>query len=671
MTVSARLVPQPAPAVPWLDRRLLPGVTPARLILLALLLVSAGLHFTHLDAIGDANRYYTAAVNAMLQSWDNFFFVAAEPGGSVSVDKPPLGLWVEAAFAAVFGVNGVAVSLPNMLAGLACIPLMYALVKRWYGPGAGLAAAAVLAFTPILLATDRNNTMDSQLLFVLLLAAWAFIKATETGQSRYVYLGALLVGLGFNIKMLQAFLPLPAFYALYFFGAARKWWHKGLHLGAATGLLLVVSLAWPIAVDLTPADQRPYVGSSTDNTVMELIIGHNGLNRLVGGLRGNRAAGPDAGPPQGPPPPGQPPNNPQLTTPRGGDVPPNRPQTGGPANGPANPQAAGVPFSFETGVPGVERLFVAPLGKEASWLLPFGLLGLVAAVFAARPAWPVTSPAQRGLLLWGGWLVTCLAFFSMAELFHAYYMIMLAPPLAAAVALGLYQLWRLSAVRPLLAGLVLGLGALATLGFQIWLAGQYGLTSLWLLTPLAVFGLAMLVGALAALHVFKGRGGWAAFFALTLASLLLLPGYWTVKTVVSDSANINLPAAYGGENSGPGGRFANPGVDEDLLAYLEANTTNTRYLVAVTSAQVGAPFVLATSRPVLYMGGFSGGDPVVDAADIAALVADGELRFVYYDGEGRGYRRNGVDEWLEAHCAIVPPFRADRGGVLYDCAAAP
>jgi len=201
------------------NKKFLPNVTTATLLLIAIMAVSFGLHMYNIQSIGDANAYYTGAVKSMLQSWSNFFFVAAEPGGSVTVDKPPLGLWIEAIFAYFLGVSGFSVSLPNILAGVFGIPVLYQLVKKYMGWLAGLIAALVMAFTPVYVATNRNNTMDGLLVFFLLLAAWAFIKGTESGKLRWVLLGAFIVGLGFNIKMLQAFLPLPAFYALYFLGS--------------------------------------------------------------------------------------------------------------------------------------------------------------------------------------------------------------------------------------------------------------------------------------------------------------------------------------------------------------------------------------------------------------------------------------------------------------------
>ena len=254
-----------------------------------IVLFSLGLHLYNIQAIGNSSEYFVAAVKSMLQSWHNFFFLSAEPGGSVSVDKPPLGFWIEAAFAAVLGVNGFSTALPNILAGVLSIPLLYHLVKKYFGVGAGLTAALVLATTPVALAVDRNNTVDAMLNFCLLLAAWMFIIATETGKLRYLLLGAFVVGLGFNIKNLQAFLPLPAFFALYFFGAKVGWRRKILSLVLASVLLGTVSLSWSAVVDLVPASQRPYVGSSSNNSEMDLIFGYNGAKRIFGKLTGLRS----------------------------------------------------------------------------------------------------------------------------------------------------------------------------------------------------------------------------------------------------------------------------------------------------------------------------------------------------------------------------------------------
>jgi 4-amino-4-deoxy-L-arabinose transferase-like glycosyltransferase len=702
-TISLDARPTPSKKSTWLGKRLALGVTPAGLLLAGIILMSLFFHLYNIGAIGDANTYYTAGVKSMLQSWKNFFYAAAEPGGSVTLDKPPLGFWIEAGFAAVLGVNGLAVSLPNILSGLLSIPLLYHLVKKLLGALAGLVAALILAITPVVVSTDRNNTIDGMLVFTLLLSAWAFILAVESGKRRYLFLGALLVGLGFNIKMLEAFLPLPAFYAFYLLGSKTGWGSKLLNLAAATLILLVVSFSWAVIVDLTPPDQRPYVGSSPDNSEMSLIFGYNGLSRLLGNARGlfGRQTGR---------------------------------QSGGGFNGLANsPGGAGFPggfggfgggvmFANETGQPGPLRLFQPPLANEMSWLLPFALLSLLLLAFSGRLRLPVENRSQQALVLWGGWLLTCVIFFSLARFFHSYYMIMLAPALGAVVAGGFARLWQ----ARVQAGWLLVAGSLVTTLFQVFLAQVYGVEAAWLLLPILLFlvgtGLVALAswpdatkaretaslsaGGISAAGVDQtmtepprsgGRGihlVQRAAHSCLLVAMLVIPFSWTLQTTTQDNPDVNLPAAYnGGQRNGFGRRGFGPvgfsggnfganlsgpsSANQPLVEFLQANTQNMQYLVAVQNANQGAPLVLATGRPVLYMGGFSGGDPVIDVQGLAQLVAEGRLRYVL---GGRGSRggNGSISNWVASNCTPVQAIAQTggqsqfRGGgfgdALYDCA---
>jgi 4-amino-4-deoxy-L-arabinose transferase-like glycosyltransferase len=652
------------------------------------MVISFGLHIYNIESIGDANAYYTAAVKSMLQSWSNFFFVAAEPGGSVTVDKPPLGLWIEAAFAFFLGVSGFSSSLPNILAGVFGIPLLYAMVKKYMGELAGIVSAFVMTITPIFIATNRNNTMDGLLIFFLLAAAWTFIRATETGKLRWVLAGAFIVGLGFNIKMMQAFLPLPAFYALYFLGSKEGWLRKIINLGLATILLLAVSLSWAVAVDLTPADQHPYIGSSSDNTVMGLIFGHNGLSRLESAAGGSGQEPPSA--------PGAGTNLNQESQPRPGSTlqgPPQEaldacagsaqdsacsftPLNGNVINGacitppnleilvcapqgtisqgqnppqPPNAQGGGLGFSQETGAPGIFRFFTQPLSKQMSWLLPFALIGILLVLPASRIKLPIESNAHKALILWGGWLLTCVVFFSaVSGIFHAYYAAMLAPALGAMVGIGLAQLWSWGAEKRWIGG-ALALSAVLTLGFQYFAAAQYNETSWWFIGGGFLLALGILL-------LFVQR---RLAYATILAAMMIVPAYWTVKTVETN-ANQNLPSAYAGgvsQSAGmnPAGQNAGINVKAELLAYLETHTQDVKYLVAVPSAQSGASFVLATGRPVLYMGGFSGSDEVVNANDLSRMVAAGELRYVLYGGG-----QLDIVNWLTVSCSPVQEF-SDAG----------
>jgi len=701
----------------FLTRKIALGVTPAYLLVVGIMLLSLTLHLSNLDAIGDANTYYTAATEAMTQSWHNFFFVAAEPGGSVTIDKPPLGLWIEAVFAFVLGVEGWVVSLPNILAGVFSVPLLYYLVKKYMGEVAGLVAALVLVVTPVAIATDRNNTMDGMLVFTLLLAAWAFIAATETGKSCWLFLGAFIVGLGFNIKMLQAFLPLPAFYALYFFGSKTGWGRKILNLGVATVILLVVSLSWAVIVDLTPADQRPYIGSSENNTVMELIVGHNGLSRLFGRGGGN-APGQDDTAPGGQPSDGPapqapndrnfqpqqrfapveaitacenlslgdtcsfslrdgntingscvtPPNTDQLACAPQDRLSQNGQQFSQQENRPGSPVGAlgdgqnanpsglqggspndgnngNIPFSNETGSPGIARFFTAPLSKQMSWMLPFALISIVLAIFTARIRLPL-EPEHKALVLWGGWLLTCLVFFSAVEgIFHSYYAIMLAPALGSVVGGGFGQLWRLQVNRRWVDALLV-VAAAITIAFQIYTAAQYGATSAWVYIPVVLW----MVGTVLLL-------AWRRIGTMTvLTSLLTIPIIWTALTVFDATPEVNLPTAFDGLSQTEHGPRLNERNDanDELVAFLQANTQDTEYLTAVPNSHDGSPLVLSTGRPVLYMGGFNGADPVINADGLSELIANGDLRYVLF-GDGRDGKQD-IARWLQMSCTVVPEF---------------
>ena len=277
-----RLAPLATAAAPSLPARI---VLYWRWVCLSVLLVlAAALESLGLGQEGYANTYYAAGVKSMLTSWHNFFFVSFDAGGFVSLDKPPLGFWIQAASAKLFGFSGVSLLLPEVVAGVLSVALLYHLVARAHGAVAGLLAALLLAVTPISAIIDRNNTIDSLLIFTLLLGVWAVSLATERGHLRWLLLAALLVGLGFNIKMLQAYLVVPGFALLYLLGARLPLRTRLLHLLLAGVVLLVVSFCWVVAVDVTPASLRPFVSDSGTNSELSLVFGYNGLGRLTQAL---------------------------------------------------------------------------------------------------------------------------------------------------------------------------------------------------------------------------------------------------------------------------------------------------------------------------------------------------------------------------------------------------
>jgi 4-amino-4-deoxy-L-arabinose transferase-like glycosyltransferase len=574
------------------------GLTWLHVALAGIVIMAAFLRVISFDLVGDGNTYYTAAARSMLQSAHNFFFVVAEPGGSVTVDKPPVGLWLQAISAAIFGVNGFAVSLPQIIAGVLAVLVLYHLVGRSYGRWAGLIAAFVLAVSPVSVAVDRTNNIDSTLILTLLLAAWGFIRATETGKLRYLLIGAALVGVGFNIKMLQAYLVLPAFYALYFFGVDHTWRRKIVHMVAATAVLLAVSLSWVTVVDLTPADQRPYVGSSSTNSALELALGYNGLSRLFGLQMGGRGDGGARG--DNPQPGFQPP----ADSTNGNAAPSGNFQT--PANNGGGMMQFGPGGAGETGQRGVFRLLSAPLSSGIGWLLPAALLLMAALLLSERLRFPL-GRNHRAVMVWGGWLATGAVFFSISSFFHAYYLATIAPPLAALIGIGVVHLWNAKRRIALLA--LVGVTAL-TAAYQVYNANSYGVKTdaqNALLLGLVVIGaVAAMIGLLRAnLNLRR-----LAFGGLT-AAMLVMPTSWALMTATDAQQSVVLPHAYTGSRGAMGipgmggGRMPNM-FNAETISYLQANTQGIKYLVAVSSSMMGAPLVLQTGRPVLYWAGSAG-----------------------------------------------------------------
>ena len=323
---------------------------------------------------------------------------------------------------------------------------------------------------------------------------------------------------------------------------------------------------------------------------------------------------------------------------------------------------------LNTGQPGALRLFTAPLSKEASWLLPFGLFSVLLLLLRARLRWPL-DPKHQAAVLWGGWLATVGVFFSIAGFFHEYYLSMLAPSLAALFGIGFVELWRARERHPWLAMVLLAVAAIGTLWLQINTANAFDKSAWWL--PIAIMSFVFGAAFLSASAIGRLRVVAMAGFACIIAALLITPGIWSVLTNLNASTNQSLPAAYsGGQASfGPVGRggantrLTGLQINETLLAYLEANTQGMKYLMAVPSSMQGADYVLATGRPVLYLGGFGGQDQVVTSADLAKMVADGELRFVYWNGPSGGLGggpgqpvQSDISTWVTTSCKPVQGF---------------
>src|SRR4051794_16311781 len=288
---SAQPRPLPRPLAPLRVARLPPPE------LLGLLALTAVLNLWTLSRNGWANDYYAAAVRSMTSNWHNFFLGSFDASGVMTVDKPPLALWVQALSARAFGFNSWSILVPQALMGVASVALVYDLTRRVFGRAAGFTAGVVLALTPITVAISRHNNPDALLVLCCVGALWALVRAFEDGRTRWLVLSGLLVGLGFETKMAVALMVVPGIAAAWLWFAPRGRGCAFRQLLAGGAVMAVTALAWPVAVWLTPAADRPWISGTSDNSIWSLIWGYNGVGRLDGqaGGPGGAAGGPGAG----------------------------------------------------------------------------------------------------------------------------------------------------------------------------------------------------------------------------------------------------------------------------------------------------------------------------------------------------------------------------------------
>ena len=344
------------------------------LFLVPIVLIAAFLNLFKIWTDEYANAYYTAAVKSMLQSFHNFFYASFDPGGYVTIDKPPVVFWIQTISAKIFGFHGWSVILPQALAGIGSVLLLYVLVKRTFGVWAGRFAALAMALTPIVPAVSRTNNIDSMLVFTLLVATWMLFRAVRTAKFGWVLAAFAMIGVAFNMKMLQAYMVLPAFYVFYVVATKITWKKKIAFLTTATALMLAVSVSWAVVVDSTSADKRPYMGSSQTNSVLELAFGYNGINRLTGNTSVTGSSHK------------QPAQTEQQTasseTKQNSNSSADSSQSSNQRKSSSSqkmqaPGGGNQNGMFNTGNPGPFRLFQKGLSDQISWLLPFVIFSIV------------------------------------------------------------------------------------------------------------------------------------------------------------------------------------------------------------------------------------------------------------------------------------------------------
>jgi len=620
----------------------------ARPGLLILLAVTAGLYLWDLGSQGWANAFYSAAVQAGSKSWKAFFFGSFDSSSFITVDKPPASLWVMDLSARMFGVNSWSILVPQALEGVAAVGLVYATIRRWFSPAAGLIGGAVLALTPVAALMFRYNNPDALLVLLLVVAAYATVRAVEKGSTWWLVLAGTCVGFGFLTKMLQALLVVPAIGLVYLLAGPPRLGRRVLQL-LAGGLAMVVAAGWWVAaVQLTPAADRPYIGGSQNNSVLNLIFGYNGFGRITGNETGS---------------------------------------VGGAAR-------AGTSIWGPTGW---TRMFNSTFGTQASWLIPAALVTLAAVLWMTRRA-PRQDRTRAAFILWGGWLIATAAMFSFAQgIIHPYYTVALAPAIGALVGMGAVELWRQR--DRWFARAALSVAVLLSALWAFALLGRSPSWFPWLRGVVLAVGIAVSIGILAAPLV--GRSVRRAIAVLGIGVALAGPLFFTVDTAATPASGAiptagpssqtgpggfpgGFPGGRGGFPGGPGrpaadgfvppGGFtgaappvapglpggalgtagglggaasARPGrggasggllsassPNSALVKKLQASASRYTWVAAAVGANTAAGYQLGSGDPVMAIGGFNGTDPDPSLAAFKKLVSEGKVHYFIAGGGG-------------------------------------
>ena len=634
---------------------------------------------------GYANTYYAEAAQAASRNWTAWLTNALDSSGTESLDKGPLSNMLMGLSGRLLGFSSFSMLLPEALCGVGAVLVLHNTVKRTLGHRAAILAALMLALTPIFVAMSRYNNPDALLVLLEVTAAWALVRALQSGRMREVLLCGVLVGLAFNVKMLQAYLIVPALAATLLIAGQGSLCRRLGQLLASGFAMLVVSFAWYGTMMLIPAADRPWVGDTTDNSWFSLIFGANGFGRVSG---------------------------------EGGGV--------GPGGG------GGATFG---GAAGPGRLFNSIVGGQIAWLLPLAVVGLVLGLWTRRRA-PRTDRVRSAYVLWGLWAVVSWAVFSFSEgVFHPYYTTALAPAVAALASGGLIELW--DRARGSTAWTVaLGVAVVGTAAFAAVLLGRASGFAPWVAPTAMVLAVLASTGLLLARAKPVGslatRSRIAAGAAvLALVALLAGPAAYSIATV-GKSLNGGNPlagpvSAEAGLGGGPGGApgrgvgrggFVRAGLppgasglrpqgagaprggvpagappagglagvgpgagggqaSKALVSYLKAHQGKATYIVAAVGSSTAGRIALESGREAIDMGGFMGSDPAPSLAKLKSIIASGQLHYVLLSSTAGGGAGGGPgggtsaasqatvkarDAWIEAHGKVVNVSGASSGG---------
>ena len=594
------------------------------LLITIIAILSFFLNFYAISNYGYGNEYYAAAILSMTKSFKNFFFVSFDPSGMVSVDKPPLGLWIQAISVLIFGYKGWALILPQALASTASCIMIYILVQKYFSKISAIISSFIFAITPIVVAVSRNNTIDMQLVFVLLLASYFLFKSIEKNKPRYLIIAGILIGLGFNIKMLQAYMVVPAFAIVYLIFSKQKF-SKRLFTGILTTvIMLAVSLSWAIIVELYPSSNRPYVDSSSNNSIFELIIDHNGTERILG--RENSS-------------------NSQKQEIKNNEDSQGKNST---HNSP-NDDYIGNASPF--------RLWIKSIYGQISWLLIMTLASIIISIKKIKVK--ESSMKEVTYIFWEICFFTMFIFFSFAGFYHRYYLCMIAPSIAILSGIGIPKMISCFKGKSSWKQFLLPISFILTMILEINHILQYEeLPSfikalVFILTALCILFMALY-------YLKKNIKNLIHLISITLFSAILIaPLYWAITPVIyvpslvkpsagpdigtSDSKNINANMKGSSLSS-----------DEDfaLQQYLILHYKKGSFLIVASRSNDIAKLIINTGLPAYAYGGFSGNDNSLTLEKLKEYVADGKITYFLISDQNTGGNSEIVD-YVKEHATLV------------------
>jgi 4-amino-4-deoxy-L-arabinose transferase-like glycosyltransferase len=558
--------------------------------------------------------FYGAAARSMSDSWHDFIFGAFDPAGTVTVDKLPGALWLQALSLRLFGFHIWALVLPQVAEGVLAILVLYRAVRRLAGPAAGLTAAAALAVTPVTVLLSRGNVSDSLLILLLVLAADAVSAALLTGSLRQLLLAGAWVGLAFQAKMAQAWLVLPALAAAYLLAApAARLRTRCAHVALAGLVTVVVSLAWMTAVSLVPSQDRPYVDGSPNDSVYTQVFDYNGLGRLTG----NWAAT---------------------------------------AGGPPSPLIVAAVESgqlLNAGTFGIKptwhRLLSGPFAADSGWLLPAALIGALG-VLLSRRRQDRRDPLRAAVVLWGGWWLVLAVFFSTGTYLNAYYVAALVPPVAALCGAGVAACgpgpWT-ARVRLIVAAAVLGCAGYGAYLMAGTASGPLLLTAVALVVAVAAVAQLLLAA--------WGRSRHLTQVGFAVAAALLLPAAASVSGVAGGLGPFDTPfepakTAHDNQALAAAGPALTRGAQRMELATPPGDA-----LFGTDTSGLAQDYILYSGREVLSIGGFLGNVPAPTLSTLQDDISRGYVRLFILPVTPPS--PDPRVRWVESHCTEVSQGR--------------